>query len=59
LKKGREKKTLFAKSFVTPNLLRLEKALFRTSTIQGFRDKSTLHPEELFVPGNVPPLTKR
>jgi len=46
LKKGKEKKTLFEKLFVSPNLLRSEKALFRTSTIQGIRDKSTLESEE-------------
>ena len=46
LKKGREKKTLFEKLFVSPNLLRSEKALFRTLTIQGFRGKSTLESEE-------------
>ena len=36
-------------------MLRSEKALFRTSTIQGFRDKSTLESEEPHLAKGEPP----
>ncbi|MFT5728227.1 MAG: hypothetical protein ACI8PB_002380, partial [Desulforhopalus sp.] len=44
-----EKKTLFEKLFFSPNLLRLEKTLFQTSTILGVIGKSTLESEEPYL----------